>query len=385
MHLYLHVPFCARRCSYCDFSIAVRRTVPSQEFADLIRAEWRGWQAAAWWAEVGPVETIYFGGGTPSRLDPAAVTALLAAIRAERVVQPDAEITLEANPEDVTGAAASEWAAAGINRVSLGVQSFQAGVLAWMHRSHGPEAPAAAMAALRGAGIRNVSLDLIYAAPEELGRDWDADLSAALALEPEHLSFYGLTVEERTPLGRWVDRGAVQPMIEQRAAAEYLATNARLAEAGFRHYEVSNAARPGFESRHNQAYWRRATYLGLGPSAHSAHGRERWWNIRDWAGYRSARVAGRSAVAGSETLDGSQVALEEAYLGLRTDRGLPTSQVDPAIAAELVSVGWARPDAGRLVLTTEGWLRLDAIAGRVGAGPAEPSRAPGRAHGIIPA
>ena len=364
MHVYVHVPFCARRCSYCDFSIAVRRSVPSAEFAALVTAEWRAWQSAPWWTEVGAIETIYFGGGTPSRLDPGAIGHLIAAVRADRPVAADAEVTLEANPEDVTAAAAAGWVAAGVNRISLGVQSFHAESLAWMHRSHGVDWPRKAVAELRRAGITNVSLDLIYALPDTLGRDWTADLDAAFSLEPEHLSFYGLTVEERTPLGRWVDRGTVQPALDQRAAAEYLEAHARLARAGFRHYEVSNAARPGFESRHNRAYWRRATYLGLGPSAHGAHGRDRWWNIHDWAEYRRVQSAGRSVVAGSERLDSRQVALEEAYLGLRTDQGLPADRVDPGVAAELVGQGWANRTGARIVLTAEGWLRLDAIAGR---------------------
>ena len=294
MHLYLHVPFCARRCSYCDFAIAVRKTVPSRTFADAVLLEWRSWQDAEWWAESGPIETIYFGGGTPSLLEPSALATILDTIRADRTVSSTSEITIEANPEDVTPERAARWRAAGVNRVSLGVQSFDPKVLEWMHRGHGPERPGLAVRQLREAGIANVSLDLIYAVPEPLGRDWNADLQRALALEPSHLSLYGLTVEERTPLGRWVDRGAVVPAGEGRAADEYLAAHDRLAAAGFHHYEVSNAGQPGFESRHNQAYWRRAPYLGLGPSAHSARGNRRWWNLRDWAGYLRAIEAGES-------------------------------------------------------------------------------------------
>jgi len=188
VHLYVHVPFCARRCSYCDFSIAVRPRVPSSGFAELIRAEWRGWLAAPWWGDVGAIETVYFGGGTPSRLDPGAVAAILDAIRRDRPVADDAELTLETNPEDVTAASAEAWVAAGINRISLGVQSFDPGVLAWMHRVHDADRPEHAIRTLRAAGLANVSVDLIYSVPDALGRDWARDLELAVALEPNHLS-----------------------------------------------------------------------------------------------------------------------------------------------------------------------------------------------------
>lgn len=364
MHLYVHVPFCARRCSYCDFSIAVRPRVPSSGFAELIRAEWRGWLAAPWWGDVGAIETVYFGGGTPSQLDPGAVAAILDAIRRDRPVADDAELTLETNPEDVTAASAEAWVAAGINRISLGVQSFDPGVLAWMHRVHDADRPEHAIRTLRAAGLANVSVDLIYAVPDALGRDWARDLELAVALEPNHLSLYGLTVEAKTPLARWVERGASVPAPDGRAEAEYLAANERLVRAGYRHYEVSNAARPGFESRHNRAYWRRAPYLGLGPSAHSAVGAHRWWNIRDWEAYRQAAAAG-SLVAGNEHLTPEQVGLEDLYLGLRTDGGIPASSLPLGEVEAWETAGWASRVGSSLVLTPLGWLRLDALVSRV--------------------
>ncbi len=364
MHLYVHVPFCARRCSYCDFAIAVRKTIPSRRYAEVVIAEWGRWLAAPWWADQGPIETIYFGGGTPSLLDPAAIGSILDAVRADRSISGVAEITIEANPEDVSTERAAAWAAHGVNRVSLGVQSFSPAVLEWMHRSHGPDRPAAAIAILREAGISNVSIDLIYAVPRALRRSWREDLARGLALEPAHLSLYGLTVEERTPLGRWVARGETVPTEEAPAAAEYLEAHEALTGAGYRHYEVSNAGKPGFESRHNLAYWRRAGYLGLGPSAHSAAGRRRWWNIRDWEGYRRAVDTGHG-VGDEETLDDRQIGLEERYLGLRTTEGLPASSLPLPVVEQWVSAGWARRDGSQIVLTVEGWLRLDTLVTQV--------------------
>ena len=361
MNLYIHVPFCARRCSYCDFSIAVRRSVPSERFADSILREWRGLQSHRAWRDRPEVETVYFGGGTPSHLDPAALGALLAGIRADRAVTPSAEITLEANPDDVTPAAAEAWLAAGIGRVSLGVQSFAPGVLQWMHRTHTADQARAAVSILRSAGFADLSLDLIYGLPAGLGRDWGEDLETAFALDPDHLSCYGLTVEARTPLGRWTASGRAAPVDERQYAEEFLQLGEALASRGWDHYEVSNAARPGRRARHNSGYWEGAAYLGLGPSAHSAWGRERWWNIREYAAWDDAIARGADPVAGREELDDTQRRLEALYLGLRTSAGAAAVLIAPAVRARWREAGWATESGGVVRLSPEGWLRLDAL------------------------
>ncbi|HEX6644307.1 MAG TPA: radical SAM family heme chaperone HemW [Gemmatimonadales bacterium] len=361
MHLYVHVPFCARRCSYCDFAIAVRRQVPSDAFGRAIGAEWALLQDHPAWSGSPVVETIYFGGGTPSRIEPRAIGQIIELVRRDRPVAADAEITLEANPDDVTPAAAEAWRAAGVNRVSLGVQSFDPAVLAWMHRTHRAEQVAPAIDALREAGIADLSLDLIFALPPDLDRDWRRDLDAAMALDPTHLSLYGLTVESHTPLARWTDRGAVRPVPEDRYAAEFLEAAEALRLGGWDHYEVSNAARPGRRAVHNSAYWHRAPYLGLGPSAHSAYGARREWNLREWEAYRRALEAGATPRAGGEDLDAGALRLEELYLGLRTTVGVAASAIEPRIASAWVTAGWAHVGEGRLRLTPEGWLRLDAL------------------------
>lgn len=365
MHLYFHVPFCARRCSYCDFAIAVRRATPSAEYAVAVLREWQAWLADPVWDRSPTVETIYLGGGTPSRLDPGALDRILDRVRQDRPVAADAEITLEANPDDVTPARAAEWRRLGVNRVSLGVQSLDPGVLRWMHRTHTAAQVPEAVARLRAAGFDNLSLDLIYAVPGDLGRDWQHDLDQVLALGPEHLSLYGLTVEPRTPLGRWVERGEARPAAEDGAAAEYLAAHGALVAHGFEHYEVSNAARPGYRSRHNSAYWSRATFLGLGPSGHGGDSGARWWNVRGWAQYQARSRAGLPVLEAREELDPAARRLEELYLGLRTDAGVAEGQLPPSLRDRWEEAGWARRGMGRIRLTPEGWLRLDALVAAV--------------------
>jgi oxygen-independent coproporphyrinogen-3 oxidase len=365
MHLYIHVPFCARRCSYCDFAIAVRRRVPSDEFVADVLHEWRGWQSHPAWEIAPDIATIYFGGGTPSRLDPSGITRLIQTLCADRRVAPDAEITLEANPDDVTVGAATEWHRAGINRISLGAQSFDPAVLAWMHRTHTVAQIGSAVDIARTAGIPEVSLDLIFGLPAALDRDWGRDLERALGLHPEHLSLYGLTVEEHTPVGRWAAAGRMAPVDDARYASEFIAAHLELIGAGYDHYEVSNAGRPGHRGRHNSAYWDRAPYIGLGPSAHSGFGLQRRWNVREWQAYHQAAVDGGSLVAGQEELDPGQVVLEELYLGLRTTEGLRASRLPESVRSRWAAAGWARTQDDRMILTAEGWLRLDALVASI--------------------
>ena len=335
-HLYIHVPFCARRCTYCDFSIAVRRTVPVAAYLAALACELR--QAAT----PAEPETVYLGGGTPSLLGGDGLERLAALLGLGR--RP-VEFTLEANPDDVTSANARAWVRAGVNRLSLGAQSFDDRVLAWMHRTHRAARIGEAVRTARDAGIGNLSLDLIFALPASHGRDWLADLDAAVALAPDHISLYGLTVEPGTPLFRQVDRGEAAVADEQRYADEYLQAHGRLAEAGFRFYEVSNAARPGREAVHNRAYWTLAPYLGLGPSAHSFDGVTRWWNEPAYARWQRLLAGGGSPVAGHELLNDNQRRLEELYLGLRTSEGIVLPDpCPPKLRAALdrwVAAGWA--------------------------------------------
>jgi oxygen-independent coproporphyrinogen-3 oxidase len=360
-HLYVHVPFCARRCSYCDFSIAVRREVPVTEFVGAVEREMhlRAPGSDRW-----AVDTLYLGGGTPSRLGGEGVARLIDVLARRAQPAGGAEVTLEANPEDVTPDSARAWRAAGVNRVSLGAQSFDDGVLHWMHRVHDAAAIGRAMDHLREAGIDNLSLDLIFALPEALERDWERDLEHALALAPDHVSLYGLTIEPHTPLGRWRARGETTEAPEERYERDFLAAHHALGGAGFEHYEVSNYARPGRASRHNSAYWTGVAYDALGPSAHGYDGDERYWNVVPYTGWLSEVHQGRTPEGGRERLDESARDAERVYLGLRTSRGLEVTGAEFARVERWIEAGWARMEGDRrLVLTPTGWLRLDALAG----------------------
>jgi oxygen-independent coproporphyrinogen-3 oxidase len=358
-HLYVHVPFCARRCSYCDFAIAVRRDVPMAEFLDALRAELelvRGDGA-------GPeLDTLYLGGGTPSRLGGRGVRDLISLVRRYFTTDELAELTIEANPDDVTADVAAAWREIGVNRVSLGVQSFDDRVLQWMHRTHDSEQVPRAVEALRDAGFENISLDLIFGLPESMERSWESDLSQALRLGPDHISLYGLTVEHATPLARWVESGAIAPAGEDRYARDFLVADELTVAAGFTHYEVSNFARPGKKSRHNTAYWDGSEYLGIGPSAHSFDGETRRWNVAAYRRWAQLLRGGKSVIEGAERLTDENRRAERVYLGLRTSRGLAASARDIDAVRRWTGEGWATMDGDVVRLTPEGWLRLDSLA-----------------------
>jgi oxygen-independent coproporphyrinogen-3 oxidase len=362
-HVYVHVPFCARRCAYCDFAIAVRPRVPVDEYVGALGAELtvRLGPAPAP-SERGVAETLYLGGGTPSRLGGEGVARAIHVVRRWYDLAPGAEVTVEANPDDVDAAAVAAWRDAGVNRLSLGGQTFDAGALAWMHRTHDAGQVARAADIARAGGLDDLSLDLIFALPDGVPRDWPADVARALELAPTHLSLYGLTVEPGTPLGRWAERGSVAEAHEDRYAVEFLHAHEALAAAGFEHYEVSNFARPGHRARHNSSYWSGAPYLGLGPSAHGFDGAERRWNASAYAGWVRDVCAGRDPVAGRESLDAGARTAEAVYLGLRTTDGLAIEENERTRVSRWVAEGWAVLRERRLSLTPQGWLRLDALA-----------------------
>ena len=384
-HVYVHVPFCRRRCSYCDFSIAVRRTIPAAQYVEAIQREHALLRAAGEWDEE-PLETLYLGGGTPSLLPPNAISDLLAHLLPRPAQAPAStdkghtddgqrtageggtEVTIEANPDDVTEEGAASWRGAGINRVSLGVQSFDPAVLRWMHRTHGVEQVGAAMRILRQAGFDSVSLDLIFALPDALRPSFRKDLEEALALEPDHLSVYGLSVEPRTPLARWTSRGTLALTGEERYAQEFLLAHERLTEAGFQHYEVSNYARPGHRARHNSAYWTGAPYAGLGPSAHGYARGVRRWNLAPWVAYQRAVSRGQSPEEGREQLGDDERRLEALYLGLRTSEGVALAAIPPSgqgVLEDAARHGLLQIADGTARATPRGWLTLDGLVARL--------------------
>jgi oxygen-independent coproporphyrinogen-3 oxidase len=269
------------------------------------------------------------------------------------------------NPDDVSLQALEMWAGAGVNRLSIGSQSFSEEALSWMHRTHSAAAAPEAVRLARAAGFANFSLDLIFALPAAVSRSWDDDLSRALELEPAHLSLYGLTVEPHTPLARWRERGALVEAGEDRYETDFLRAHARLGDAGLEHYEVSNFARPGSRSRHNSAYWGGAPYAAVGPSAHAFDGERRRWNVPHYAEWQRALAEGRLPTGGEEHLTGDEVLAERVYLGLRSDRGLVLEgDAERAMVRPWIDAGWAEGGVGAapLRLTALGWLRLDSLA-----------------------
>lgn len=363
--VYVHAPFCARRCFYCDFAVKVGRVGDLPGWLEALEGELRQTASDPLLSLAPRLDTLYVGGGTPSLLGPDAMAGLGALLGHDRLSAPGLEWTAEANPESFTADVARAWADAGVNRVSLGTQTFHAPALRWMGRLHGPEGTLRAVEAARGAGIHNISVDLIFGLPGHLERDWGDDLERVLALDVPHVSLYGLTVEEATPLGRRVRELRERPVDEDRYGEEFLLAAEVLAGGGYEHYEVSNFARPGWASRHNAIYWSGAPYLGLGNGAHSYAPPVRRWNLREWDDYRRVVQEGASAEAGREVLDDEALRLERIWLGLRTARGVEASILSPAARAltdQWVGEGLAAEEAGRLTLSRRGWLLLDRLA-----------------------
>lgn len=362
-HLYIHAPFCARRCSYCDFAVHVARKPPVEQWLGAIETELRLVFEARGWSAPRPLSTIYVGGGTPSLLGAGAMAGLAERLRPFFDLDGLVEWTAEANPESIDASLARDWREAGVRRVSLGVQTFHAPALRWMGRLHGPDGARRAVGAVRDGGIEDVSVDLIFALPARLGRDWADDLARAVELEPTHVSLYGLTAEAGAHLGRRVAEGREALPDEDAYAAEYRLAVDTLTSRGFEHYEVSNFARPGRRSRHNAAYWTGVDYLGLGPGAHSFVDGERWWNQRDWLKWSRTLRAGELPVEGAERLDAGQARLERIWLGLRHDGGWegPSGPAQARLVDE-----WERSGLishrSPLRLSAHGWLLLDRLA-----------------------
>lgn len=363
-NLYVHAPFCARKCCYCDFAVTVDRSPDGTRWLGAIRSELSSLPGLGEAQLADELDTLYIGGGTPSVLDPESIAALAGAVGRERMRGPEFEWTVEANPESFTDQVARSWAAAGVNRISLGVQSFDSGALKWMGRLHSAAEAERAVARAKAAGVRNLSVDLIFGLPGILDRDWKEDVERVLHLDVPHISLYGLTVEESTPLARFVREGRVAMTGDARYRDEYLHAAKALADAGYRHYEVSNFARPGYASRHNRACWRGAAYLGLGNGAHSCVGGRRWWNERDWAQYVRRVEREGSGRAGSEALTSQQRRLEALWLALRTVEGVDAKDMGPAAAPVLRTWrdrGLATHVGNAVRLTPDGWLVLDEL------------------------
>ena len=374
--LYIHVPFCAARCGYCDFNTYTASEldgVSQQTYPQMAARELE--LAHEVMTRVGlpprPLSTVFFGGGTPTLLGPKPLVMLLDRARQLWGVEPGAEITVEANPDSVGADDLAALAGGGVTRVSFGVQSANLEVLATLDRTHDPKLVPQVVADARAAGLQ-VSLDLIYGAPGETLEQWEQTLAYAVSLAPDHLSAYSLIVEPGTKLAARMKRGELAPIDEDLHADMYVLADQTLMAAGYRWYEISNWARSlDHHSRHNEAYWKSHDWWGIGPGAHSHIGGLRWWNVKHPSAYATRMEQGFSPAHARETLTPEQHHMERILLGLRMNSGIPTAWVGPEappLLAQWVSRGLLDGQAllsGRIVLTQSGRLVADLLAGEL--------------------
>ncbi|SCK17625.1 radical SAM family heme chaperone HemW [Streptomyces sp. WMMB 322] len=374
---YLHVPYCATRCGYCDFNTYTAAELRDsggvlasrENYASTLTDEVRLARKVLG-DDPRRVGTVFVGGGTPTLLPPEDLGSVLAAVRDEFGLTEDAEVTTEANPESVGPASLERLREAGFNRISFGMQSARAHVLGVLDRSHTPGRPEECVAEARAAGFAHISLDLIYGTPGESDDDWRASLDAALSAGPDHVSAYALIVEDGTRLARRIRRGEVPPTDDDVHADRYLIAEETLSAAGMHWYEVSNWASASGTSarcRHNELYWTGGDWWGAGPGAHSHVGGVRWWNVKHPAAYARALAEGRSPGAGREVLTPEDRRVERILLELRLAAGCPLSLLAPAgaeAARHAVGDGLLEPgpyEQGRAVLTLRGRLLADAV------------------------
>ena len=352
--VYVHIPFCASKCDYCAFATWTDRSHLVNSYVSALRTE-----IARAVADAMPVaDTVFVGGGTPTLIPGSDLATVISGIP----VTGDAEITVECNPDDVTVELLRTYRSAGVNRVSLGVQSMSPHVLSALGRTHDVRNVDLAVSAIREAGIPTFNLDLIYGAAAESVDDWRDTVTSALALEPPHVSAYGLTVEAGTPLAAQPDR---HPDDDDQAD-KYELVDDLLSAAGLDNYEVSNWARPGHESRHNRLYWNQDDYRGFGCAAHSHRAGRRWWNVRTPERYIEAIARGDTAEASSETLDADTRRFERLELALRTRDGVPVDAFDADTLELLEGMVIPHPrQPGRVVLTRSGRLVANDIATRL--------------------
>jgi len=363
--LYIHIPFCVRKCSYCDFNSYENPGVSLDAYLLLLLEEL---SAKAERFKVGSAPTLYFGGGTPSLLSPPQVATVVQAVRDLYGLGKDAEVTLEVNPGTVTLESLEGYLAAGINRLSIGVQSFDDSLLKVLGRIHSAEEAKDAVRMARTAGFRSIGIDLIHSLPGQTLQEWEGELQEAVALKPDHISAYGLSVEKGTPLAAMVEAGELYLPDEEIAAAMFELTSATLGKAGFEQYEISNFARPGCRSRHNRVYWRRGNYLGFGAGAHSFI-REgfgaRWENPPQMADYEAIVSSGR--LPDAATLSRQEAMEEFFFLGLRLMEGVDLNEfaaefgadardMFPGAIERLSAAGLLVSDGGRLRLSSHGLI-----------------------------
>ncbi len=385
--LYIHIPFCRTKCPYCDFYSSTDMAL-AQDFFFALEKE-----LLLYRENFSSVHTVYVGGGTPTVLPDELLAAIMAMVRQHVAVAPDAEITIEANPNDLSRERLANLRSLGFNRLSLGVQSFDDGVLRFLGRRHTANEARHCITRARQAGLDTISLDLMYGIPGQKQESWLQTMGEALRFSPEHLSCYQLTIKEGTPFSRSVQEGKIEPCPDDEQAELFMATAAFLEARGYSQYEVSSFARAEHcQARHNRTYWEHAPYLGLGPSAHSFDGRRRWWNVASVEEYIRVLLQGRASgqagmgavkeldsgfrrndglgalpVECTEELTDDQLRSEKVMLGLRMRKGIALELVrkNPGAAQvleKLEAEGLVTISGGRVRPTTRGMLMADSLA-----------------------
>lgn len=351
--IYVHIPFCYSRCSYCGFF----STTELSQRSIYVDAVLKEYELRRTYLPAGErIRTIYLGGGTPSQLSNSDLARLL---RVLQVAEAE-EVTIEANPSDMTEAKLKAWQAMGINRLSIGVQSFDEGRLAFLNRRHGSKQAKKVIRLAQELGYTNISIDLMYALPYQTMELWQADIDTALSFGVQHISTYCLSYEQGTTLWRLKEKGLVRETDDELANAMYAYLCHRLQEAGFTHYEVSNFSLPGYESKHNSSYWDGTPYLGLGAGAHSYDGQSRQWNVANLSKYLRDIMNGKVPFK-REKLTETEKYNEQVMLGLRTNKGIPATDELLKKAQPYIATGKLRLTNGQLIATLEGINILNTI------------------------
>lgn len=365
--IYIHIPFCRQKCSYCDFHFSTTFGPYRERMIDAINQELI--KRSKEYIDQ-KTETIYFGGGTPSLLTNNELQTLLKSIYENYNISEKPEITLEANPDDITPENVQFWKESGINRLSIGIQSFRKQDLEWMNRAHNAEEAINSISLARKYGIENFSIDLIYGLPDLSNSEWEAAVQQVIDYNVPHISAYCLTIEEKTALHKWVKEGSISKANEETQSEQFLILLKLLEENGYLQYEISNFSKPGFESRHNSSYWKGTKYIGVGPSAHSFNGIVRRWNVATNFTYMSGIEKGEDYFE-MEELSNADRFNELVLTGLRTSYGVDLNALDSISErpeefnkdiADFIEKGWIEKEDDRIFLTPEGRIRADYIA-----------------------
>ena len=370
---YIHIPYCVKRCGYCDFNTYTPSELKiteglaqiSNSYIDLLLMEIKAAKSQV--SQSANVPSIFFGGGTPSLMQPDDIGRVISTIKSEFILLPDAEITMECNPDTVTKESLAAFRAVGVNRVSFGMQSAVKHVLATLDRTHNPENLLQATTWAKEVGFSEISVDLIYGTPGESLSDWQTSINAALTLPITHISAYALIIEEGTKLAAQIKRGEVAQVDDDLTAEKYLVADKAFTAAGYEWYELSNWAKSGSLSKHNLAYWSGDNWWGAGPGAHSHLNGKRFWNVKHPNLYKERVLANQSPVADSEALDELQIESERLMLSLRLPSGLDKKSLNELQLAELSSyvqsghLDQANWNQGRATLTLDGRLIADRI------------------------